>query len=476
MTKEILRSTIVTVGSLMFVVGSLMFLVFLGHPLGRRASILLLCGGVVALIAGLISQITDQQSFAPLGRRIVNPYKAVALVILNTLILFACLELAATFVAKIWKEPVIVNDDGGENSARAHTSYYASQAWAKQYWKEFSLSRPVVYRDYVLWRRSPFTGKFINVNRDGIRLTPGADCSANSYKVFTFGGSTMWGTGSPDWGTIPAYLQTGLKALTTKPVCMLNFGESAYVSTQSIIQLMLELQSGNVPALVIFYEGANDVYAAYQSGRSTHQNSNQIADKLNAKGPPPLPPLAAWIESTNSFYLFNRLMAKLRPKPPASTNLINYKTMGIDTATLINSMVETYISNYEIVNALAQKYGFKFLFFWQPQIAVGEKSLTSEELEMRRELDPVLIEFYQSVYHRVQQVAKKYKNLYYIADTFDSANSQIYIDQVHVTPVGNRLIAERIFRVITGRNLLDKKGLDLTNHQLSLDHTRKAPS
>jgi hypothetical protein len=82
MSKEILRSTVVTVGSLMFVVGSLMFLIFSDDPLGRRASILLLGGGVFALVAGLISQITDQQSFAPLGRRIVNSYKAAALVIL----------------------------------------------------------------------------------------------------------------------------------------------------------------------------------------------------------------------------------------------------------------------------------------------------------------------------------------------------------------------------------------------------------
>jgi lysophospholipase L1-like esterase len=360
-------------------------------------------------------------------------------------------------VAKIWKEPVAVNDDGGENSPRAHTSYYASQAWAKQYWKEFNLSRSVMlYHDYVFWRRAPFTGKFVNIDRNGIRLTPGAECGANSYKVFTFGGSTMWGTGSPDWGTIPAYLQAHFAASRHGPDCVVNFGESAWVSTQGLIQLMLELQSGNVPALVIFYEGANDVYAAYQSGRATHQNLNQLAAKLEQSKSPP--PLVTWIKSTNSFYLLNRLMATLRPKPRESTNLINYKTMGIDTATLTDSMVETYIGNYEIVNALAQKYGFKALFFWQPQIAVGEKSLTNEELEMRRELDPVVVEFYQSVYHRVQQVAKKYKNLYYIADTFDSANSQIYIDQVHVTPVGNRLIAERIFREITGRNLLDNKG------------------
>jgi hypothetical protein len=130
--------------------------------------------------------------------------------------------------------------------------------------------------------------------------------------------------------------------------------------------------------------------------------------------------------------------------------------MGIDTATRTDSMVETYLGNYKIVNALAQNYGFKSLFFWQPHIAIGGKSLTTEELEMkRRELDPTLIEFYESVYRRIQQLAGKHENLYYIADTFDSSDFQIWIDQVHVTPVGNRLIAERIFRVITERNLID---------------------
>jgi len=136
----------------MFLVGSLMFLVFLNHGLGRRASILLLCGGVVVLVVGLISQITEQQDFSTLIYRIVNSYKAVAIVILNTLILFACLELSALFVDKIWEEP---SPDDDTQSPRAHTPYYSSQAWAKRYWKEFTLSLHVLYRDYVLWRRGP---------------------------------------------------------------------------------------------------------------------------------------------------------------------------------------------------------------------------------------------------------------------------------------------------------------------------------
>jgi hypothetical protein len=89
---------------------------------------------------------------------------------------------------------------------------------------------------------------------------------------------------------------------------------------------------------------------------------------------------------------------------------------------------------------------------------------------MKRELDPTLIEFYESVYRRIQQAAKKYENLYYIADIFDSSDLQIWIDQVHVTPVGNRLIAERIFRVITGRNLLDNQGSRSANDVVGNGH------
>ena len=390
----------------------------------------------------------ERQSSSPLGRWLVNSYKAVAIVTLNTLILFACLELAATLVAKVWKEP---EPQGEEQSPRAHVSYYASQAWAKQYWKEFSLSRPQLYRHYVIWRRAPFKGEFININRDGIRSTPGAVCSANSYKIFAFGGSTMWGTGAPDWGTIAAYLQADFTELLHEPVCVVNFGESAFVSTQDVIQLILELQSGNVPDLVIFYDGVNDTYAAYQSGWPTHQNFDRIAAKFQ-RGERPPPPFVAWVESSNSFHLLKRLEAKLRQKPQNGVQLVTYKTRGIDTATLSGSVVETYIGNYEIVGALAQEYGFKPLFFWQPMIAIGDKPLTGEEQEMKRAIDPALLELYESIYDRVQQASKKHENLYYMAKIFDTYEPLVWIDEAHVTPEGNQVIAQTMVQTFMDRN------------------------
>jgi hypothetical protein len=127
--------------------------------------------------------------------------------------------------------------------------------------------------------------------------------------------------------------------------------------------------------------------------------------------------------------------------------------MGIDTGTLSDSVVEKYISNYKIVHALAREYGFKSVFFWQPFITLGDKSLTGEEQEMKRVLDPALVDLYESVYRRVQQLAEKYENLYYIVNIFDAYEPLVWIDEAHVTPEGNRLIAEKMLQVIMDHNL-----------------------
>ena len=148
-------------------------------------------------------------------------YQAVAILILNTLLIFACVELAARGVFKIARgmakpTPQLV----GEGAPRENVSYYRSQEWAAQFWHEFQLSRTQRYYPYVGWRRAPFKGHTIEIDQQGVRVTPGADCRPNALKVFTFGASAMWGTGAPNWGTIPAYIQQGLAQRSQRPVCV----------------------------------------------------------------------------------------------------------------------------------------------------------------------------------------------------------------------------------------------------------------
>ena len=213
-------------------------------------------------------------------------------------------------------------------------------------------------------------------------MTPGADCSAKSFKVFTFGESAMWGTGSPDWGTIPANLQKGLEKLRQGPVCVMNFAESAYVSTQDIIMLLLQLRSGNVPDLVLFYTIAGDIASAYQSGRAgVHANLDQIAARFEGRSKPAT--FVDRLRSTYSYSLIDELMGKLtianpqQKEPghgefldrlaPTPSELVTYESMGIDVAKLSDLIVQNYLGNYKIVSALARRVWFQVLLFFAAQ-------------------------------------------------------------------------------------------------------------
>src|SRR5262245_44374910 len=104
-------------------------------------------------------------------------YIAVSILLLNTLVAFGCLELAATAFFQV-KMPTISSEPAeqlrGEGTLRETVSYYASQDWAKLFWHEFRLSRKNQFYSHVGWRRAPFHGQTIEIDSNGIRVTPGA--------------------------------------------------------------------------------------------------------------------------------------------------------------------------------------------------------------------------------------------------------------------------------------------------------------
>jgi lysophospholipase L1-like esterase len=425
-----------------------------GHPVVNLHPIIAVLSGASLLLMGLLLRASTFENLQLLGQRMSALYKGLGILTLNVLIIFVGLDLGVRVLYEA-RESIFPPAPEPIPDIRANSPYYRTQPWAAQYWHEMIASRRNRYQPHVLWRRAPMKGQTINIDEQGIRVTPGAQCTAGSFKVFAFGGSTMWGTGSPDWATIPAYLQSGIKALKDGLVCVVNFGESGFTSTQGVIELMVQLQQGNIPDVTISFDGVNDIYVAYQSGRpGGNENDDQLAARFERREITKKNPFAALLELSSLHELAVSLVTKLRPEVASAPKVVTYETKGIDPTNLADSIVQTYRSNYNIVGSLAQRYGFKSFFFWPPYIAVGKKALTPDEVELKRAVDPALTKLYLLAYRKIELLAPQQKNLVYLGEIFDSYEPLLWLDDVHVTPEGNKLIAQRMLQVIKDNGAL----------------------
>jgi hypothetical protein len=379
-----------------------------------------------------------------LGEKIKAFYQGAAIILLNTALLLACLEVASIAVARLG---LVASHWDVTLTRYLELPYYREQEWTESYWRQAKAAEAYQYQAYTVWRHKPFVGSLVNVSPEGIRDTPAAVCEDGAYTVYTFGGSSMWGWGSPDWGTIAAYLQIGLEPLIEGPVCVVNFGEDAYVSTQSLVTLILQLQRGNIPDVVVFYDGVNDVYAAYESGQpGVHTMFDHVAGRLEERENG----LMLWLKGTRSFWLAQELVRTFgADAQPASEKPPVVISSADDFDTVAESVADRYLGNYDIVSRLAREYGFRYYFFWQPHLAVGEKALTRHEQEMRSEMDETLAALANAVYREIAAASLEYEGLWYIADVFDDHVVQIWIDAWgHITPEGNELVAREMLSVM----------------------------
>jgi len=169
---------------------------------------------------------------------------------------------------------------------RCLLSPYEGKDWAKPYFEELN-ELPSDYEQFLGWDRREYHGEYINVDSKGVRRTWNPEHSNRQAlsTLYMFGGSTLWGTGARDEYTIPSYLSKLLDK-NNQNFIVYNYGETGYISTQEIIHLILLLKEGYRPDYVIFYDGINDVYGAYQSGiPGTPHNVLIFREKLGAASP-----------------------------------------------------------------------------------------------------------------------------------------------------------------------------------------------
>ncbi len=368
-------------------------------------------------------------------------WRAAALLLLNTLLLFAAAEGLAAAVLW-WTEPRAVSP--------------ASEADAAAQVLSEDLDRLTVdYWPYVGWRAHPLRSQTVNVDERGNRVTPGAACEAGAFTVFVFGGSAVFGYGAADADTLPARLLKALTAHIGRPVCLRNFGQFGWSSTQGVIALLRELQEGPAPELVVFYDGFNDVNILGDDGvgggapRGAPDYDGAVAvARAERHGA-----ATALLELLRSSHLWDAAVRWRRARSPEPSSPAGDQP----PATTPDAIVRAYLSNVEAVRAIAAARGFQAAFFWQPTLWVKAGARTAEEQRLLadgpvRAGAPALL---QATYPLVAAETGRRAGLFYLGDVFDTAPEPTpYLDECHLTPAGNALVARRIVELLVRTSVI----------------------
>jgi lysophospholipase L1-like esterase len=288
-----------------------------------------------------------------------------------------------------------------------------------EHWKEAKME----WYPYVHNRRKPFDGTYTHVMEGGVRVTKNPCAQESSLKIFMFGGSTMWGNGVRDEDTIPSLLSEYL-CYKGVNVYVTNFGEDGYVSTQEVFTLVLELQKGNTPDIVIFVDGINDVWSAYQN--SVAGVPENIFKRRFEFG------------SYERYNLRSSNLMKIILYLASPPYLYNGKPdMGAD-------IIRIYETNIRLIKALEGEYGFTSFLFWQPSL-FSKKEISKKEKEILDNEPKELKSMFATTNPLLTSVMNESDNIFDISDIFnDNPETVYYYDSMHLLRDGNKVLAEEI--------------------------------
>ncbi len=379
--------------------------------------------------------------------------------LLGVSLLFVVMVDIALKIVFVAADPDLVNipDFDAESIARA----YGQVDWIAEFTREEG-AVGVRAAPYVYWMAAQQTGRYINVNRDGLRYVrhrPPPGCTS-PVRIFVFGGSTVFGYPARDDFTLPSALQHELEA---KGKCaeVSNFGQDGYVSTQEMLLFQVALRHGNRPDIAIFYDGWNDAESALENadvGLTDVGLTYGEADR------------ARELNLTNPFHLRDRV----RLYKIAAVSLVSHSGLGIaarhilkliaprtyqnikgqlvrvpgqerpNSAALARNVVDVYLNNVAFTKAIALRFGVRCLFYWQPCLHT-KHVLSKYESFQKSLLPPQEIGFIEQVYRDAAAMTSR-EGVVYLAEVFGNSVDLYYVDCIHITEAGNRVIAQAIVR------------------------------
>lgn len=408
--------------------------------------------GVVLTIAGIVLAVmgtpakesADQAGGEAKKANIGKIYTGAAILALNTLLMLGVLNLIlggifAWTERRRAAEQSEVYDLYSDFLAPVYPGYSPDEI---EQMLDEAFSRPPTCNAFTHFIERPIDGEFVNVTPEGFReIAQQAAWPPDTERntIFVFGGSTTFGYGVADGETTPSYLQEFLRAEGVE-ADVYNFGQGAFFSTQELILFENLLREGRVPDTAIFIDGLNEFYSWEGIPESLATCGYEAATRENQPFVLPMLRLAANIREGLSEAREAAAVADRSPSP--------------DDAATNRAVIERWLANKAMIEAVAEAYGVKVLFIWQP-VPTYHYDLEYHPYAQR---NPASFERHERSRYGYEVMAgvladggPETANIVDLSEMQADREERLYVDIVHYSAAFSREIAERIGETLVGR-------------------------
>jgi hypothetical protein len=446
---------------------------------------------------------------------IVRP---VMLVALSVLVVLVVANLGAALYLD--REPPVsdaeVNRTRGETAiARYGLAYFRrlypnrSDEQIRQILLDPPAMRPA-YEPFAEYRNTARASASVNIHQAGFRLSGDHQgpwpLDDNDLNIFVFGGSTTLGLGVEDDKAIPAVLQEILRRRAKgddRSINVYNFAVSSSFSSQEVAYFHNQLRYGNLPDMVVFVDGMTD-FQHWDGDPANAKNSRIMLDLLQQLNRQlgreegvgwhvvellkslPLVKLAARFDRDGVAGLTagtdlpasRAAPSREPPAPDASARIVDrvggpprnipapdqapaddgYASRYADDAEItdpdrIRSVIIRYLVNKSVAQATADAFGIEAIFAWQPA-PLYHYDLAYHPFDV--------VAPHRRVHYGYPAMARHVAardmggNFAWCADIQRDIKRPLYMDQVHYSEEGHRLVAGCIAETIVASGALER--------------------
>ena len=292
------------------------------------------------------------------------------------------------------------------------------------------------------------------VNQDGYRTREFKHRTAEEYRIGFFGGSTTWGSWVTNQETVPAYFEQFLSISNpgVARIQVYNLGiEAVGLSSE------LKIAQSTFPQVVydhlIFYDGVNDLptdYLVWKTNQSrkgekpSDANTNQQSVDNTAQLTVRANIAQRFLSKLSDFEIVQTVKYFINSARLTAGYVSDEEIPMNEFSVLVDKGVERYLASYERVRRFCEEKNVPCHFFIQPFI--GHKTpLTNAESRIHSYVNmktPDYIRYYDAVADQI--VKKSYNNIYDLRQSARNVNGDMLADPVHMTKLGNRVVAGAI--------------------------------